>query len=596
MFEALDVSLIAQDGITGVLRSIAGAADVAGDAAAESGAEFGAFGQALDSVDDDAMEMAVSGRVAASAVDEVGDEAVESAAQLQAFSQSQGAAAASSAGLAGSLGPVQGNLSKIGPLAAGAIPPIVGLGGALGGIATAAGGAAAGMAGMFAGGLQRKAENMAAANADIADSGEAMQQIFDQLKSSISDAMEPLQTAANTEFAMAGLEGVVNLVGIASEGIAQMQDTLRPLAATLGSSVLETAPAIFDEIDKTVRSLEGTLAGTAGVIRDIPTAIAWFREQATALDEDLVSFGGSAIGATVAVGELGTTILKVALPAFSATLDALTWLTGAFNSLPGPVKTAAIVATAATAAYYMYATSATGAMVSTYGLATAIGVLTGPITGVVVAVAALIGGVAAAISYFGLWNDIIGAVTGGWNALVGAIEFVIEVVYAVISAIGQLLGKWALFMGPLGIVIFTISHLGEIINWVGEMFRWFSGLVADVIDSVLGWVDTAVSAIQDLMEWAMNVVNAIPGVNIDFGDIQESIELDALKTDSAGEEGGEASDQPTEEKTQKEKSNHYDFRGADFGGASSSEIERTVKEAVREANRESRIRGDANHF
>jgi hypothetical protein len=596
MFESLNVGLMASDGITSAMRSVASAADVAGDAASESSVEFGAFGQALESVDGDAIETAVSAKAASSAIDEVGDESIEAAAELQTLDASMGSTAASSTALAGSLGPLRGSLRTIGPLAAGIVPPLIGLGGALGGVATAAGGAAAGMGAMFAGGLQRKAENMAAANSDIADSGEAMQQIFGQLKSSISDAMEPLQTAANTEFAMAGLEGLVDLVGIAAQGFADMQDTLRPLAAMWGSAVLETAPQVFTEIDKTVQALEGTLQGFAGVIRDIPAAIAWFREQATVLDEDLGSFGGSAIAATAAIGEFGTTILDLVLPILSVTLDVLTWAMQLINAVPKPVLAAAAAFTIAAGAMALYGGVTGIAAAATGALTAALGVLTAPISAVGVAIAAVVGAVIGAITYFGLWSDIIGVVTAGWNALVEAVEFVIEVVYAVISAIGQLLGKWALFMGPLGIVIFTISHLGEIINWVGEMFRWFSGLVADVIDSVLGWVDTAVSAIQDLMEWAMNVVNAIPGVNIDFGDIQESIELDALKTDSAGEEGGESSDQPTEEKSQKEKSNHYDFRGADFGGASSSEIERTVKEAVREANRESRSREDASTF
>jgi len=111
----------------------------------------------------------------------------------------------------------------------------------------------------------------------------------------------------------------------------------------------------------------------------------------------------------------------------------------------------------------------------------------------------------------------------------------------------------------------------------------------------MGWVDTAISAIQSLIDWAMNVVNAIPGVNIDFGDIQETIELDAIKA-GGGDEGGEQAEKNQSEKTKEEAGDTYDFSGADFGGASQSQVESTVKEAVRKANRESRAREDAQQF
>ncbi|MDS0284677.1 hypothetical protein [Haloarcula onubensis] len=595
MFEALNVSLLASDTISSSLRGIAGAADSAGAAAAASSVEFGAFGEALDAVDDDAMELAVGAHTAKGAVDELGDESLESAAELQTLSGSMGAASASSAGLAASLGPLRGSISSLGPIAAGVVPPLIGLGGALGGLATAGGGAAAGIAAIAGAGLQRKAENMAAASSEFADSGEAMQAIMDELKASMSEAIAPLKTMASTEFAMAGLEGLVELTGIAATSIAELQDTLMPLGSALGADVLEAAPVIFDEIGMTVEALSGQLEGLGGVIQDIPEMIAWFREQAVALTPELGNFAGSLIGATAAIGSFGTSILELILPPLSVALDLIGYFAGLLAAIPKPLLAAAGAFAIYTAAVAVYGGVAGVAAAASTVLAGTIGALTAPISGTALAIAAVIGAVVGIITYFGWWEDIINVVTAAWNGFVEIVEFGIEITYAMIKAIGDILGPIALVLGPLGVLIWTIDNLGRIIDWAGQMFRWFSGLVNDVVSNVLGWVDTAVSAIRDLMDWAMNVVNAIPGVNIDFGNIQENIELDALKS-GGGDEGGEQEEKTESEQTKNEAKNHYDFRGADFGGASATDVERTVSEAIRKANRDSRAREDAQGF
>jgi hypothetical protein len=595
MFEALNVSLLASETITKSLRGIGMAADSAGDAAAESGVEFGAFGEALDAVDDDALQMAFATNTAKNAVDEVGDEALQSAAEMQALDSQMNDVARSSVGLAGSLGPLRGGLRTIGPLAAGIVPPLVSLSGALGGVAAAGGAAAGGIAAIAGAGLQRQAEQMAAASSEFKDSSEAMEAIFGDVKAAISEAFAPLKTAANTEFAMAGLEGIVELSHAAAEGIAQMQDSLKALGSTFGASVIETAPAIFDELDTTIQELRPTLEGFADAIRDIPAAIAWFRQQAVALQPELGNVTGSAIGAAAAVGRFGTSVLEVVLPPLSVLLNALAWTANLLAGIPKPLLAAAGAAAVAAGAYSLYTSSAFAATLATQGLIAALGVLTAPISGTALVIGALVGAIAGVITYFGLWGDIIGVITGVWNGLVEIVEFAIEVTYAMITAIGDILGPIALVLGPLGILIWTVNNLGTIVEWAGEMFRWFSGLVNDVVSAVMGWVDTAVSALQSLMDWAMKVVNAIPGVNIDFGNIQETIELDAIKA-GGGDEGGETPEQKKTEQTKNEAKNVYDFSGADFGGASQSQVERTVTEAVRKANRESRQREDAQSF
>lgn len=595
MFEALNVSLLASETITSSLRGIASAADSAGDAAAESGVEFGAFGEALDSVDDDALQMAFATNTAKGAVDELGDESVESAAQMAALDSQLDDVRNSGMGLAGSLGPLRGGLRTLAPIAGGVVPPLVSLTGALGGVATAGGAAAGGIAAIAGAGLQRKAENMAAASSEFEDSSEAMEAIFADVGDAISEAFAPLKSAASTEFAMSGLEGVVQLAHIAASGFAEMMGPLMELGELFGGAILDTAPAVFDELNATVTDLRPTLEGFADAIRDVPALLAWFREQATALQGDLGSLTGSTIGALAAMGDFGTAILEVVLPPLSVLLDLVGVVAGVLSAVPKPLLAAATAAVVAGAAYTWYTGTAFAATLATKGLIAALGILTAPISATALAIGALVGAVVGIITYFGWWDDIISVLAGAWNALVSIVEFAIEITYAMIKAIGDILGPVLLILGPLGVLIWTIDNLGRIVGWAGEMFRWFSDLVNDVVSTVMGWVDTAISAIQDLIDWAMKVVDAIPGVNIDFGDIQESIELDAIKA-GGGDEGGDKAEKNQSSKTKEEAGDTYDFSGADFGGASQSQVEATVQEAVRKANRESRAREDAQQF
>jgi hypothetical protein len=593
MFEALNASLLATETISRAMNSAANATEMAGDEAVQSGVEFGSLGSALDQVDDEAIQMAVGMRTAKGAVDEMGDEALQAALETKALDSAMDDAATSSLGLAASMGPLRGSIGTMGPLVAGVVPPLFGLAGALGGVATAAGTAAGGIAAIAFGGLQRKAENMAAASSEYKNASEAMQAIFADFGSQLKEATEPLQTAANTEFAMSGLEGLIELVGIASRGFAQMSGTLREVGSMFGGEILASAPAVFDELDATLTALMPSLEALASMLGDVPQLIAFLRESTVRVQSEMIGLGGAVVDAAAGLTTLGVAILDLVLPVLNPLLSLIGWTATLIGSLPEPVLAAAAAFGIYTAVVAVYGSVAGAAAAATGVLAGAIGVITAPISATAVAIGALIAAVVGIITYFGLWGDIIEFVKGVWNALVSIVEFAIEVTYGMILAIEDLLGPLTFLLGPLGVVIWTIANLGEIIKFVGGLFDWFMGVVNTVISTVMGWVDTAIGAIQQLMDWAMSVVNAIPGVNVDFGDVQETVNLDGLK---AGEETESAPEDKDEGKTKQEAKNHYDFRGADFGGASQSQVEQTVAEAVRKANSESRAREDGQQF
>ena len=593
MFEALNASLLATETISRAMNSAANATEAAGDEAVQSGVEFGSLGSALDQVDDEAIQMGVGMRTAKGAVDEMGDEALQAALETKALDSAMDDAATSSLGLAASMGPLRGSIGTMGPLVAGVVPPLFGLAGALGGVATAAGAAAGGIAAIAFGGLQRKAENMAAASSQFEDSSEAMQAIFKDFGSQLKEATEPLQTAANTEFAMAGLEGVIELVGIASRGFAQMSGTLREVGSMFGGEILASAPAVFDELDTTLTALMPSLEALASMLGDVPQLIAFLRESTVRVQSEMIGLGGAVVDAAAGLTTLGVAILDLVLPVLNPLLSLVGWTATLIGSLPEPVLAAAGAFAVYTAVVAVYGSVAGAAAAATGVLAGAIGVITAPISATALAIGALIGAVVGIITYFGLWGDIIGFVKGVWNALVEIVEFAIQVTYGMILAIEDLLGPLTFLLGPLGVVIWTIANLGEIIKFVGGVFDWFMGVVNTVISTVMGWVDTAIGAIQQLMDWAMSVVNAIPGVSVDFGDVQKTVNLDGLK---AGEDTESAPEDKDKGKTKKEAKAHYDFRGADFSGTSQSQVEQTVTEAVRKANSESRAREDGQQF
>ena len=544
-----------------------------------------------DEVGDDASR-------AAREIDDLGDEMLQTAAKSQVLDASLDATGGSASSLGARLGPLGGSLKTVGLVAGAAAPPLFGVASALGGVATGAGAAAGGLGAIAFGGLQREAERMAATSSELEDSGEAMEQIFSNWGDALKEATDPLQTVANTEFVFSGMEGVVELVEMASESIASLAPTIRDLSSSLGSRILQNAPAIFDELEKTVRALAPMFKSWQSVIGDIPGAIAFLRKEAVQLGPALASFTGSAVRAAASIADLGSDILVFALPPLSLLVDALGFVAGVAAAIPKPLQAASIAAIVAAAAYVTYGGAAGIAAAATGALATAIGVLTAPITGAVLAVAALAGAVAGIITYFGWWDDILAALVGTWNTIVGTVEWAINTFLSLYDALGML--------GPIlfpGIAILT--NLGEIVDWVGGMLSWLAGVAADIfgtIMDVLGMVADAVSATIEVIDGVTDAVGLDDVV--DDSDMNTDVDLSSLEAQSGDgddESGGDGSDDggpPSQPQAASSTSGEgssettYDFSGADFSGSDESKVKSAVEEAVKEANREDRARED----
>lgn len=734
VFDALNVSLVASDAISGALRNVGMAAGEAGDEAVQAGAEFGSFSSALDAVDDEAMSVAVGNRTLAESIEDVGDEATQSSGKIAGFRaalsglgstdagaslnaipdsaleaadsaetlklrlrQAQDSAESfadnlnalngdardaaadaieasdgleglslrlrraggdaeaaaddlekldestlelldssvasatglrtlrtqideagddardaaddfdrldravdtldtSSVGLTGALGPVRGRISSVAAVAGAASVPLAGLATSLGGIAAGAGAAAGGIGLLSFGGLQREAERMAATNEDLKNSTEALEQIFANFGQEVKAATEPLQTAANTEFVFSGMEGFVELAGMASESVASITPELQALASSIGGSALENAPAIFAELETTVVDLKPALEGLGSIFDMLPGAIAFLREQGVQLAPAL---GGLAVAfgrATAGAGAFGADLLSFVIPVLSTTLNLLGWLGGVAAAVPDPLLAGAGAAVIAAAAMATYGGVTGVAAAATSALVGAIGTLLAPVTLTIAAIAALVGATVAVISAFGLWGDIMGALAGVWNGIVGAIEFGINTFLSLYDALGLL--------GPVlfpAVGLFFL--LGDAIGLVGDLFGWLAGIAGDVLNYIGGLIDWIVEKIGGLIDMIDAVTQALGiggGGAVPGSDVGE-VDLGALE---AGEGGDDSDDSgggggggppptapaPTAPSSGEKTTNNYDFSGADFGGGASGPTE--VQEAVQEANREDRARED----
>ena len=426
-----------------------------------------------------------------------------------------------------------------------------------------------------------------------------MERIFSNWGDALKEATDPLQTVANTEFVFAGMEGVVELVEMASESIASLAPTIRDLSSSLGSRILQNAPAIFDELEKTVRALAPMFKSWQSVIGDIPGAIAFLRKEAVQLGPALASFTGSAVRAAASIADLGSDILVFALPPLSLLADMLGFVAGVAAAIPKPLQAASIAAIVAAAAYITYGGAAGIAAAATGALATAIGVLTAPITGAVIAVAALAGAVAGIITHFGWWDDILGALIGTWNTIVGTVEWAINTFLSLYDALGLL--------GPIlfpGIAILT--NLGEIVDWVGGMLSWLAGVAADIFGTIMD----VLGMVADAVEATVSVIDAVTdavGLDdvVEDSDMSTDVDLSSLEAESQsgdddGSDAGSNDDDPPSQPpaaaptTSSEESggDTYDFSGADFSGSDESKVKSAVEEAVKEANREDRARED----
>jgi len=428
-----------------------------------------ALANALDDVASSSGRSAVAASAAANRIDSLGDNALTTSAKMQALDHSTSGAATSSAGLTAALGPLRGRVSTLGPAFLAAAPAVAGLASSLGGVAIAAGTAGGALGGVFAGGLLQKAERMADANAAIADRAEALEKIFSNFKTELIGALDPIKTIANAQLVTDTFEGAVALAGEFATSLAGIAPLVRDLARSMGSSVLATAPAIFDELEATVRTLGPALEGmVSSGIESLPTALRFFRSEAEQLLPELRSFGASLIRTSAAVADFGSNILGVVLPALTPMVDLLGGVASASARLPKPLLAASGAAVVATLAVGTYGGVASAAAAATGVLATALGVVTAPISALSVGIGALVGLLTFGAAKLGLFSATLNAIKGTISAVASGTQYAVNKFLA-FTGVGERIGAVLGWVGDRAATVGAVT--GQLAGVLGELLR-----------------------------------------------------------------------------------------------------------------------------
>lgn len=571
-----------------------------GDEAASTAAKVLTADGRVDALGEEGTAAGVKMRFLASGIDSVGDNAVSTAAQTAALDSAIDNTADASTSLSAGLGPLRGRLSTLGPAAAGLVPILGGLASSLGGVAVASGATAGALGGIFAGGLLGKAERLAAANADLANRGEALEQIFGDFKDRLVGALEPLQSIANARLVTDAFEGIVDLAGQFATSIAGIAPLVRDLGRSLGGTALATAPEIFGELSATVETLGPAIEDIfSSGIRAIPTTLAFFRSEAQQLLPELRSLGGSLISTTAAVADFGSNLLGLVLPALTPIIDLIGGVADAAARLPQPLLLASAAAAVATVAVGTYGGVASAAAAATGVLAGAIGVVTAPISALSVAIGAVVGVLALGAAKLGLFSAALNATKAVFGAIVSGVEFAINTFLDLYDALGVL--RFVLFPGiaAVELLIASFKRLKPVFSAVGGVIVG----IGETIQSILAGIANTVGAVIDAIDQATNALGLDSGSTInsevDFSAANPTVDASGGGTSpsdiqpptpsqpTASSGGTSSRSRGSSPSGGRSGGIKIDMRNSEFG-TDRTRTKEAIYEAVEQANREAR--------
>jgi len=565
---------------------------------AEGAAEGAVYAEGLSEVAQEQAEASATAAMFEQRIDEVGDEALTSAAQMQAFGSATDSAADSQ--LRANLAGISGSLARIGTVAAAATPPLLAMGAGLTGIAGFGGAGAAGAFGFTAAGIQSRAEEMAAFSEELESASDAREQLMEGFMGELESATDVLQTPAAEQFALANMQAVVDVVGEASDALASVQPTIFAVAGGLREAFVATSPELFGELADQTEALAPLFMELRGTIQRLPALIGFLGDATQRIGGDIFRLGSALLEVVAGATQVGIAVSDVLLPPLSAALFVAGGVLSIFEALPGPLQNgAAAFLIAGTGAYFLsgamgtLAGSTFVATAATKGLTAALFTLTLPISGTAVAIAALIGGAAALASHLGLLDDATGALVAGWNELVDIAELAVNGVLWLSEGLYDLLGPLALLIPGLGPAIVFLGNLDAIVRDVGDGIEWLKKQIRDLA----AWADKYLGPVIDAYERLKERAGEEGGVDFSGAEIGGGDDDDGSEGGGSGGDG--SSDPPAPPAagaaaTGSSDGTTVDMSNSEFyGSTTESDVKQWVKDGVREANRASRRREDA---
>lgn len=475
--------------LPGVAGPAAAATTVAGESADEAGdemsgaaAETGLFGGMLGWTTGPAAAYSAAMEGVEEQTDEAGDEAEESTAGFLGLAGALGIAGGAGSGFSSEIFGIRGGLTSILLL----LPALVGLLGAavvpMLGLATAAAGLGGALAAVFGAGLLARGERLAETSSEIEDKWQGVSEIFSQVGDRAAQALEPLETLGGTDFVMGGFDFVLGVIEDLVTLTANLWPSFEHVLDTWAEMAGVEGGQFFAELENLIRALL-PYVGMLGewIIKNAVPALRYLREEGVALTPEMGELGGAIAGALPPLITFGGIVLDVLIPGLVWAIGVLAAAISWFNKLPSPIRDGivALGGLFAGAVVVASALSALGGAVglvsgfllpalmsAAYAAGAAFGLLKFAVLGLVgvlglpvTIILLLAGAVAAVITYFDLWNEVIMGLQTAFNGLLDMVEG---------------------FINTLG----------------GGLY----GVVNDAIGAIEGLIETA---------------NAIPGVNID---------------------------------------------------------------------------------
>jgi hypothetical protein len=571
--EVLRAIITARQSIARSMRAAASGTEELRDTMAATAASSAGLERSLDQsegeanqFDDaigDAARAATSAAIAMALlqgrIDEVGDEATESAAKSTALSAALQSTAASASVSGSAMAATKASMGSLIALLPVVIAGLFGVSAALAGVAAAAVAAGAALAGIFAGGLLVMGEQAAAANEDLEGTLEGVQHVLEQISSAAAEALAPLRRPEFATAATAGINAALGALHALATLAADLAPALLSVTDRLGALSDSEAGAFLSELEALVRDTLPALEEMgAYLIENGADALRFLRVQAVALAPELGLLAMAVIDATVALSELGVTVVDTVGPVLAGLLFVLGPLVDVFEAMP-PILQAVTIGMATAVPVTVALTTAVAALAAALW-ATGIPEIIIALSVLAAAFGAVLGIIGGLISYFDLWGPIMDELVAAWNRFIEAIEYYLNLS----SMMTNNFKKLRLYLGALQAALVAV---GSALAWLGQQYETYLEPMVEQLLQLIGLTEQA--------------VDSAGGISLQGAKLEQPT-AGGSGASGAGRAGGTSASERISEARDNRREYRFDFSGASFGGDSSQrQIERAVEEALK---------------
>jgi len=280
--------------------------------------------------------------IAANAIDEAGDEAMTTAAQMGVLDTVMKELSLSGSALSVNIGAFNVSLRNLAPL----VPIAASMGSVVtvaGAFVSAIGAATVALGAFTAGGAIAFMEDMQEQFDGLTNSAETLEAVMGGIRDLFAEAMEPLTTAADSQFFVNLVEGAADLLNRLAQAIDQMRGTFMPLFSGFADIINAEFDNVANGIEDMMETMGPILLETfAWFMQKLPDALRFMARVTQDLVGPIGNLGNSVLSLLTSIIESATAIFQGLAPAFAVALDLSTALIDVFNTLSNGVLQATL--------------------------------------------------------------------------------------------------------------------------------------------------------------------------------------------------------------------------------------------------------------